>query len=163
MQILRARDQKITPWRNGGGLTTEIFVSPFGAGLDDFDWRVSMAGVTSDGPFSHFAGIDRTLAVLSGRGVELIVADAPPVVLTPSTPPFDFPGDQPTSARLLDGPIVDLNVMVRRGRRRHSVMRLSLDAPYRHALQGTACSADLHRGPAAGRKCCFIAARRCFY
>ena len=129
MRILRAADQRTTPWKNGGGVTTEICVSPAGAGLDDFDWRVSMAKVASDGLFSCFSNVDRSLAVLSGEGIELTVADAPPVKLTPSTPPFSFPGDAATLGRLLDGPILDLNIMVRRDKYRHNVRRISLDAP----------------------------------
>ncbi|TIN81446.1 MAG: HutD family protein, partial [Mesorhizobium sp.] len=71
MRILRAAEYRSMPWKNGGGVTTEIAVSPSGAGLDDFDWRVSMARVELSGPFSQFAGIDRTLAVLEGEGIVL--------------------------------------------------------------------------------------------
>src|SRR5450631_1775638 len=139
MRILRASDHNTTPWKNGGEVTTEICVSPAGAGLDDFDWRVSMAKVASDGPFSRFSDTDRTLAVLSGQGIELAVADALPVMLTPSTPPFFFPGDATTQARLLDGPILDLNVMVRRNKYGHSVTRLSLNAPRTLVVQASQC------------------------
>jgi environmental stress-induced protein Ves len=58
------------PWKNGGGQTTEIAVSA-GASLADFDWRVSIAEINADGPFSAFAGVDRTLVLLSGAGVRL--------------------------------------------------------------------------------------------
>ena len=68
MQVLRAENYRRMPWKNGGGETTEIAVFPAGAGLDDFDWRVSMARVESSGPFSVFPGIDRTLAILEGEG-----------------------------------------------------------------------------------------------
>ncbi len=37
------------PWKNGGGVTTEICVSPPSGA---FDWRVSIATVNADGPFS---------------------------------------------------------------------------------------------------------------
>ena len=56
------------PWKNGGGETAEIAVSPPGAALDDFDWRLSMARVETDGPFSAFPGIDRTLVDPRRRG-----------------------------------------------------------------------------------------------
>jgi len=39
-------------WKNGGGVTREIICQPLGAGMDDFDWRVSIAHIASDGPFS---------------------------------------------------------------------------------------------------------------
>ena len=124
MRILRAADYRVMPWKNGGGTTTEIAVSPDGAGLDDFDWRVSMAQVGSSGPFSSFAGIDRTLSVLEGEGIVLDVAGQPAARLTPASAPFAFPADLPTSAALIAGPITDLNVMTRRGRMRHRVERL---------------------------------------
>ena len=69
MQILRAANYKVMPWKNGLGSTTEIAIFPANAKLDDFDWRVSMAQVTSDGPFSSFPGIDRTLLVIDGAGI----------------------------------------------------------------------------------------------
>ena len=58
MKILRHEDYKVMPWKNGGGITTEIWVSPEGSGLAGvpFDWRVSIADVATDGPFSKFAG-----------------------------------------------------------------------------------------------------------
>ena len=34
--------------------------------LDDFDWRLSLAQVDRDGPFSRFDNVDRTLVLLSG-------------------------------------------------------------------------------------------------
>jgi environmental stress-induced protein Ves len=113
------------PWKNGGGVTTEIAVFPAGAGLDDFEWRLSMANVASDGPFSSFAGVDRTLAVLEGEGIVLAVEGRPAVALTRSSPPFAFAADRPSSARLIAGPIVDLNVMTRRGRFVHRMVRLA--------------------------------------
>jgi environmental stress-induced protein Ves len=66
VKVVCASECRTTAWKNGGGSTTEIAVAPMGASLDDFDWRVSMARVASDGPFSEFAGIDRTLDILKG-------------------------------------------------------------------------------------------------
>lgn len=115
MPFLPASLHKITPWKNGGGETTEVMASPPGAGLDDFDWRVSMASVASDGAFSIFPLVDRVIAVIEGEGIELRVGDATRR-LTATSAPYAFPGDQPTFARLVAGPIQDLNVMTRRGR-----------------------------------------------
>jgi environmental stress-induced protein Ves len=125
MRIIRARDCKITPWKNGGGSTTEIAIGPAGASLDSFDWRVSMARVASDGPFSDFAGIDRTLAVVKGSGLVLTIGKDTPVTLSTGADPVRFPGDTPTSARLTAGEITDLNVMTRRGRFSHRLQRIS--------------------------------------
>lgn len=129
MRILRAAEYRSMPWKNGGGVTTEIAVSPTGAGLDDFDWRVSMARVESSGPFSQFAGIDRTLAVLEGEGIVLEIAGYPPTSINRASALFSFPADVQSSATLIGGPITDLNVMTRRSRMRHSVERLSISTP----------------------------------
>jgi hypothetical protein len=109
------------PWKNGGGETTEIAASPEGAGLDAFDWRVSMARVDGDGPFSLFPGIDRTLAILDGEGLRLAIEGRDPVELTRATAPLAFPADAPTGSILLGGPVTDLNVMTRRTMARHEL------------------------------------------
>ena len=129
MRVLRASEYRSMPWKNGGGVTTEIAVSPAGAGLEDFDWRVSMARVEGSGPFSQFAGIDRTLAVLEGEGIVLDIAGLPPMSVTRVSAPLSFPADVPTAAALIGGPITDLNVMTRRSRMTHSVERLAVSAP----------------------------------
>jgi uncharacterized protein len=125
MRIIRASDCKTTPWKNGGGSTTEIAIGPPGASLEAFDWRVSMARVASDGPFSDFAGIDRTLAVVKGNGLVLTTGKNAPVILSSGADPVSFPGDTPTSAQLTAGEITDLNVMTRRGGFRHRLLRIA--------------------------------------
>jgi environmental stress-induced protein Ves len=126
LQVLRSTQYKITPWKNGGGETTEIAVSPLGAGLDEFDWRISTARVASDGPFSRFPGIDRTLAVLDGAGLRLSIDGRAPIVLTSGTAPFAFAGDVDAEATLIDGEITDLNVMTRRDRFSHRITRVEI-------------------------------------
>lgn len=125
MRIIRAADYATMPWKNGGGTTTEIAVSPPGAALSDFDWRISMAHVGADGPFSSFPGIDRTLSLLGGQGLALVFDDGETVELDRSSEPFFFAADRAVSGRLTDGPIDDLNVMSRRGRWTHNVSRLT--------------------------------------
>jgi environmental stress-induced protein Ves len=128
VRIIRASDCLTTPWKNGGGSTTEIAASPAGGTLETFDWRISMARVASDGPFSDFPGIDRTLAVIDGSGMVLTIGDRPPLTLSRGAEPVSFPGDTPTSARLTAGEITDLNVMTRRGRFVHRVERVAAPA-----------------------------------
>jgi environmental stress-induced protein Ves len=128
LKVLRAADYQRMPWKNGGGETSEIAISPPGATLDTLQWRVSMAVVAQDGPFSQFANIDRTLCVLDGAGMELdFGADGGKRTVTRDTAPFHFPADLPVQARLLADAITDLNVMTRRGAYRHSVDRLVVD------------------------------------
>ena len=125
MRIIRAADCLVMPWKNGGGTTTEIAVAPEGASLNDFDWRISMAHVGQDGPFSSFPGIDRTLSVLTGAGITLAFGDGERVRLDRGSAPYPFAADRAVDGVLVDGPIDDLNVMSRRGRWRHRVERLS--------------------------------------
>jgi environmental stress-induced protein Ves len=114
MQILYARDRVVSPWKNGGGTTTEVAAFPPGASLENFGWRVSIAQVARGGPFSQFPGIDRTLAMLDGR-MALTIAGRGIFELSADTPPVAFPGDVATGAALVAGPVTDLNVMTRRG------------------------------------------------
>jgi hypothetical protein len=104
-----------TPWKNGGGVTREIVCQPPGAGMDTFDWRVSIAHIASDGPFSAFAGVDRVITLLEGAGVRLRSSDGvfDHVLNTPLLP-FAFAGEAPVMGTLLDGDCHDFNVMTRR-------------------------------------------------
>lgn len=104
-----------TPWKNGGGTTREITCFPAGAGMDDFQWRLSIAEIAASGPFSAFAGVDRVITLLEGAGVHLSAADGQinHALHTPLQP-FAFPGDVPLQCTVLDGACQDFNVMVRR-------------------------------------------------
>lgn len=124
MRIIRAAECLVMPWKNGGGTTTEIAVAPDGASLNDFDWRISMAHVGQDGPFSSFPGIDRTLSVLNGAGITLAFGDGERVRLDRASAPHFFAADRAVDGLLVDGPIDDLNVMSRRGHWTHGVERL---------------------------------------
>jgi environmental stress-induced protein Ves len=146
MRILRAADYRVMPWKNGSGTTTEIAVSPESAGLDDFDWRVSMARVEQDGPFSNFPGIDRTLSILEGAGIILHVADRIPVGMTIASEPLPFPADAPTRADLIAGPITDLNVMSRRAHASHTVERLSVSGSVEVVAGASATLVLCHEG-----------------
>lgn len=125
MQVMRAADRPATPWKNGGGVTREVCAWPPGAGFDDFHWRVSMAEVRADGPFSLFPGVDRILAVLEGR-LALDVEGRGTIELGAGSMPACFPGDTPTVGRVLAGPVTDLNVMARRGAVEADLTRLEV-------------------------------------
>jgi hypothetical protein len=138
------------PWKNGGGITTEIMIWPEGSDVaTGFDWRVSMADVARDGPFSTFPDHHRALLILNGTGLALKIADNPEFTLGPDDGTVVFDGDTPVSTRLIDGPVRDFNVMyrIRNGRRfrallraetltRKSGFRLSADYEMFFALQG---------------------------
>ena len=107
------------PWKNGGGVTREIACYPAGADVESFAWRMSIAEITRDGPFSDFSGIDRVITLLSGNGIRLVSQQGERSgvnhLLNEPFQPFDFSGDLPITAELLDGPCQDFNVMTRRG------------------------------------------------
>lgn len=113
MRVWRAADRAARPWKNDGGITREVVAFPADAGLDAFEWRISMADVSRDGPFSLFAGVDRLLTVVEGAGLLLEFAGQAKRLYVGS--PLAFPGEAEVTARLIAGPIRDFNVMVRRG------------------------------------------------
>jgi environmental stress-induced protein Ves len=113
------------PWKNGGGTTQEIASWPQGAPLDSFGWRVSIATIATPGPFSVFAGIDRSIMLLEGDGVRLFTHDGR-VEHRLDVPhrPFAFSGDDAIDCTLLGGASNDFNVMTRHGQWRADVQVL---------------------------------------
>jgi hypothetical protein len=115
------------PWKNGGGSTTELLIHPPGATLDGgFHWRISMADVGVSGPFSPFPGVDRTLMLLRGGGMELDHGPQGVQRLERTLEPLSFSGDWNTQGRLLDGPCRDFNVLSARDHARHALTILRL-------------------------------------
>lgn len=117
MQRFNRAQLDARPWKNGGGVTREIISRPHGAGLDAFAWRVSIADVAADGPFSVFDGVDRVIVLLEGKGVMLRAAGDGRAIRRLDEPfvPFTFSGDDRITSSLLAGPSADFNVMTRRG------------------------------------------------
>ena len=127
-------------WKNGAGLTREIAFG--GADPANFDWRVSVAEVERDAPFSAFPGIDRAIVLLRGAGMRLRSDDGRiDHALTEPLVPFRFPGDVPLSATLAGGASSDFNVMTRRG-------------VFRSALSCHRAAADLDAGALGLLLCC---------
>ncbi|MBP0457520.1 HutD/Ves family protein [Streptomyces montanisoli] len=133
--VLRWDDYRTMPWKNGGGTTREVasatFPGPGATGAtgpagatgaeagaaraaEAFDWRVSIADVAAEGPFSAFPGIARVITLVDGEAMVLTV-DGTPHRLEPLAP-FAFPGAATTDCRLPGGPARDMNVMTREGR-----------------------------------------------
>ena len=108
-------DYRVMPWKNGGGSTAEILVAPAGADLAaGFDWRLSIADVGRNGPFSAFAGYDRWIMLVEGAGMVLDFGGGRAERIGKRFEPFEFAGEDPVDCRLLGGPIRDFNLMVRR-------------------------------------------------
>ena len=114
--VVHLADVAATHWRNGGGLTRELVAHPSGA---DWQWRLSVAEVAADGPFSRFEGVTRWFAVLQGAGVVLNVttpSGANGVAehrLTAHDAPLCFDGAASTDCHLIEGPTQDFNLMLR--------------------------------------------------
>ena len=113
--ILRAANRVAVPWKNGGGLTREVAAHPTESDLGNFDWRVSLAEVGRGGPFSPFPGVDRHMAVISGR-MQLSISGRAALSLSSDSAPLSFPGEVTVYAEPHAEPVTDLNVMTRRGR-----------------------------------------------
>lgn len=120
-RIIPPAQHRLMPWRNGGGRTAEIAFEPADSPAG-FRWRLSLAEVESDGPFSTFPGCCRTIMLLSGRGMELTIVKpgakpgAEPRTIRIDRPyeAFDFDGEAATSCTLVAGPVRDLNVIADR-------------------------------------------------
>lgn len=103
MTVVRAGDVAPQPWPNGGGTTRELLRAA------DRSWRISLAEIVSDGPFSVFAGQHRLLTVVDGPVLSLDV-DGETHVVEPQRP-FAFPGDAEVVASVPEGPVRALNVI----------------------------------------------------
>jgi len=102
----------IEPWRNGGGVTRTLATG-------SSQWRISLAEIERDGPYSRFEGISRTSLVLRGDGVTLRNDNA--VVQLKPFEAVEYDGDAAWKASLIEGPVTALNVMSARGRYRTRV------------------------------------------
>ncbi|WP_394841885.1 HutD family protein [Pendulispora brunnea] len=131
MLLLSARDRMPVPWKNGMGSTVEVASGPPGASLADFDWRVSLAGIHGDVPFSLFPGAERILTVVEGRGMTLTATSGQTLQAMPDAP-IGFPGETAFVCQLHDGPVTALNVMTRRGSPAGAVEVLGPGAILRH-------------------------------
>jgi hypothetical protein len=98
------------PWANGRGTSYEIASDRNEA--EEWTWRLAMAPVKEDGPFSRIECVNRFLAVVEGAGM-LLSVDRKKLQCQPMQV-VRFRGDAITEAMLTDGPILDVNLMIRR-------------------------------------------------
>jgi uncharacterized protein len=134
LRIQRFGQHLKMPWKNGLGITREVISKPASDESDGFDWRISLATVGASGPFSVFAGIDRTIAVLQGDGMQLTVDGRREEPLLMASAPFAFSGDAEVQADCLGGATLDLNVMSRRGVVVHRMTKFDVSAEQRLSM-----------------------------
>jgi environmental stress-induced protein Ves len=114
LRLIPAHEYRRERWRNGFGWTREILRSPEGG--DDWDWRLSIAEIERDGPFSSFPDIDRELVLLHGNGLRLRFDDGELREVEPPHGRVRFAGERAVFGELIDGPTHDFNLMWRRDR-----------------------------------------------
>ncbi|MGC2128619.1 MAG: HutD family protein [Candidatus Aquilonibacter sp.] len=145
IEHLRASEYAEQSWKNGGGLTREIAVALSNETPPRVLWRISLATIERDGPFSEFRGYDRTIVAIDGGQVELDVEGQS--VLLDRAEPYEFPGEAHVACRLRAGAARDLNVMTLRDGYAHdveivtSVQRFVLDEDeivFFYAIEGAA-------------------------
>ncbi len=114
LRLIPTHEYRRERWRNGFGWTREILRSP--ATGDDWDWRMSIAEIECDGPFSAFPGVERELVLLHGHGVRLRFDDGEVIEVEPPHGRVRFAGGRIAFGELIDGPTHDFNLMWRRDR-----------------------------------------------
>ena len=114
ISIIAPEEYKVIPWKNGLGETTELAINE-GGSVDDFDWRISIASVVNDGPFSDFTGYDRNLVLIEGKGIDLHYGDGniESDELNKLLDVARFNGSCKTTGILKQGPIKDFNLITR--------------------------------------------------
>jgi environmental stress-induced protein Ves len=108
MLIIRRSKFKTVPWKNGGGITHEVAKAKVGGKLQ---WRLSLAEVDSDGPFSLFPGLARILTVIDGEGMDLRDASGVIAHAVPPLTPVHFSGDDQLHGTLRSGKCLDFNLI----------------------------------------------------
>jgi environmental stress-induced protein Ves len=111
-----AKVSRRVPWRNGGGWTEVLAESP---ASEPFEWRISVAEIERDGPFSDYSGYDRTI-VAEDQGFTLEFSDGERVELEPLVP-FSFAGERALFCRLYGSRATAFNIMTLRNAFTHEV------------------------------------------
>jgi HutD len=106
---IRRSDWRTMPWKNGGGITHELWRE--GEGAEGWALRLSMAEVSLPGPFSRFPGVNRVILLLKGAGFVLRRSDGVIQKTTQVGSPFPFLGEDDWYCELVDGPVLDFNLM----------------------------------------------------
>ena len=114
VRILRGHDYRRERWRNGAGWTRQVHAEPAADGNAAWDWRLSIAEIDADAPFSAFPGVDRVLVLLHGNGMRLRFDDGEVHELLPPHDRLRFAGERALVGELVDGPTRDFNLMWRR-------------------------------------------------
>ena len=122
-----ANEYRRERWKNGAGWTREILRWPMES--EDWDWRLSIAEVDKEGPFSAFPGVDRELVLLAGEGMRLLFEDGEVAELQPPHDRVRFAGERAVRSELVAGPTQDFNLMWKRDRIEAQLLHRPLVGP----------------------------------
>ena len=111
MQHVPAAAYVAMHWKNGKGVTLEIARAP--AAPAAFDWRLSLASIDTDGPFSSYGGYERVVVLVEGDGFELDFGAGDTRTLVAAGDAAIFDGGAPVDCRLRGRACRDLSLMVR--------------------------------------------------
>lgn len=148
--LLSSEQYHRMPWKNGLGETLEIVSQQ---DEDGICFRISKAAVVENGWFSDFEHRHRTLVLLDGNGMSL-------KHMSPSGNESShhlvrkmdiayFSGGDRTYASLIDGPINDLNIMVREGAFSSKVAIINSQDEYDYFMRTN----DIYSGFYANDRC----------
>lgn len=104
--VIDPRWQARVPWANGRGMTRELVHDPYPARA----WRLSVADLEADAPFSVLPGLDRLFILLSGELTLTIGGREETLVAGEAT---QFRGEDDVFAAVKE-PARAVNLMVRR-------------------------------------------------
>ncbi|EPF75986.1 HutD/Ves family protein [Acinetobacter rudis] len=110
IQILTSANYKTMPWKNGLGSTIEL-ARDAGQDMQQFLWRISMADVSTNGPFSIFPDRQRLLSILEGEGLRLNFVQRGLQQTVKGLDVCAFSGEDVIESVLLDGPVRDFNLI----------------------------------------------------
>ncbi|WP_332643515.1 HutD/Ves family protein [Aeromicrobium sp.] len=134
-----------SPWNNGAGSTRELAAEtdPDGQTL----WRISIASLDHDAPFSVFPGMDRLFVAL---GPLRLTVDGATSAMTAGEQ-ARFAGEAAVAISL-DEPTTALNVMTRRGRYRAEVTLRDADEVAPDGVDATVRLGNRHADVRLGRQ-----------
>lgn len=124
MRVISVDELSPIQWKNAGGITHEV---AYADGPRGTSWRLSIADVASDGPFSGFPGLSRILTAIKGNGLSPFCPKGAADLSVHQ--PFHFLGDTPNQCRLESGPVQNFNVIFDAGEIEASVQTIA--GPFR--------------------------------
>ena len=150
-----------TPWKNGGGVTTDI-ADDYAPGVPPGSWsgmlwRFGHTQISEPAPFSDLSGFDRILTVIGGRGLWLDIEGGAALDVREPFRPVRFRGEDRIVSRLEAGPVAVLNLLADRTKYEIGVLILSsgderqLDAAINvvYAIEDSAVTIDESRALAS--------------